>query len=56
MEIFLNSSEIEEILKLTKADSIMFMNEGEATTIIAHDYNLKNREFKNHIEKRVPSS
>ncbi|MFA6878572.1 MAG: hypothetical protein WCQ76_06690 [Fusobacterium sp.] len=54
MKIFLNSSEIQEVLKLTKADSVMFMNEGETTTIIAHDY--KNMKFKNHIEKRVPSS
>jgi len=54
MKIFLNSNEIEEVLKLTKADSIMFMNEGAETTIIAHDY--KNMKFKNHIEKRVSSS
>lgn len=56
MKIFLNSNEIEEVLKLTKADTISFINEDGKTTIAAHDYDYKNMKFKNQLVKRVSDS
>lgn len=53
MKIYLNSSEIQEVLKLSKADTVSFINEDGKTTIVAHDYDYKNMKFKNQLVKRV---
>ncbi|WP_102400177.1 hypothetical protein [Haloimpatiens massiliensis] len=51
MKIILNSNDIHEVLKLSKADKVSFINQDGITYIIAHE--LKDISFKNQVIKRL---
>lgn len=49
--MILNSNDIQEVLKLSKADNVSFIGDGEKTTIVAHD--IRDIEFKGQVIKKI---